>query len=103
MFLDRDEIITGVLTALLAREHVLLLGVPGTAKSGLARALCESLAASNFFRVLFSKFTVPEEILGPVSLAGLQRDEYRRSVEGYLPEAHVSFLDEIYKANSVRF
>ncbi len=100
MFLDRDEIITGVLTALLAREHVLLLGVPGTAKSGLARALCESLAASNFFRVLFSKFTVPEEILGPVSLSGLQRDEYRRSVGGYLPEAHVAFLDEIYKANS---
>ena len=99
-FLERTDIIDGVLTALLSREHVLLLGVPGTAKSALSRTLCESLASSNFFRVLFSKFTVPEEILGPVSLAGLQRDEYRRNVTGYLPEAHVAFLDEIYKANS---
>ena len=38
--------------------------------------------------------------IGPLSLAALERDEFRRNVAGYLPTATVAFLDEIFKANS---
>ena len=37
MFLERGDLIDGALSALLARQHVLIIGPPGTAKSVSAR------------------------------------------------------------------
>lgn len=99
-YAERDAVIDGMLAALIAGEHVLLLGPPGTAKSALARSLCASLHDSRYFEWLFTKFTTPEEVFGPVSLSGLKADRFERVTRGKLPEAHVAFLDEIWKANS---
>jgi MoxR-like ATPase len=85
---------------LLAAQHAVLLGPPGTAKSALARALCGAIDGAKFFERLLTKFTTPEEIFGPMSLAALERDEFRRVTKGKLPEAHIAFLDETFKANS---
>ena len=35
-----------------------------------------------------------------MSLKGLEEDDYRRVTTHKLPEAHIAFLDEIFKANS---
>ena len=91
-----------VVLGMVTREHVLLLGEPGTAKSALGRRLsrlCENGSAS-FFQRLLTRFTTPEEIFGPLSLRALENDEYKRCTEGFLPTASVAFLDEIFKANS---
>jgi MoxR-like ATPase len=98
-FAERRGEIRGMLVALVAREHVLLLGPPGTAKSALTGAVAGALSGS-FFQVLMTRFTVPEEVFGPISLKGLENDEYRRVTAGYLPSAEVGFVDEIFKANS---
>lgn len=99
-FLERDEAVDGMLCALLAGHHVLLVGPPGTAKSMLAEELCRRIEGARYFSWLLTKFTTPEEIFGPISLAGLERDEVRRVTAGKLPEAHVAFLDEVFKASS---
>ncbi len=99
-FKERDEEIAGSLLAMLSGEHVLFIGPPGTAKSMLARELCKSIEDGSFFYYLLTRFTTPDEIFGPLSLSSLQQDVFRRNIEGYLPTAHVSFLDEIFKANS---
>ncbi len=99
-FLERSEVIDGALTALLAGQHVLLIGPPGTAKSMLADELCQRLAGGNYFQWLLTKFTTPEELFGAVSLRALESDEYRRVTTRKLPEAHIAFLDEVFKANS---
>lgn len=99
-FVERSDVIDGALVAMLAGEHVYLLGPPGTAKSALASAICKALDGATYFKRLMTKFSTPEEIFGPVSLAGLERDEFRRVVRGKLPEAHVAFIDEIFKSNS---
>jgi len=99
-FVERDDVIDGMLTATLAGEHILLLGPVGTAKSMLANALCERLQDAHFFGWLLTKFSTPEELFGPISLQSLEHDTYRRVTTQRLPEAHVAFLDEIFKANS---
>lgn len=98
--LERESAIEAALLALLTGEHLLLLGSPGTAKSMLVRAICERIADANYFERLLTKFSVPEELFGPLSLSALEQDRYQRVAAGSLVEAHVAFLDEVFKANS---
>jgi len=99
-FHERAALIDGALVALLSGHHLLVLGPPGTAKSMLADEICRRLDGAVYFQWLLTKFTTPEELFGAVSLAGLERDEYRRVTALKLPEAHIAFLDEVFKANS---
>ena len=100
VFFERDDEIDGLLVCLLARAHAILLGPPGTAKSLLTRKLCDCVENATYFERLLTKFTTPEEVFGPMSLKALENDEYRRVTTGKLPEAHIGFLDETFKANS---
>lgn len=100
MFLERADLIDGALSALLSSQHVLIIGPPGTAKSMLADELCRRIEGAAYFQWLLSRFTTPEEIFGAVSLKALEQDDYRRVTSHKLPEAHIAFLDEIFKANS---
>ena len=99
-FLERAELIDGALAALLSSNHVLIIGPPGTAKSMLADQLCRRIDGADYFQWLLTRFTTPEEIFGAVSLKALEQDDYRRVTTHKLPEAHIAFLDEIFKANS---
>jgi MoxR-like ATPase len=100
MFLERADLIDGALVAMLSANHVLVIGPPGTAKSMLADELCRRIEGANYFQWLLTKFSTPEEIFGAVSLKGLEEDDYRRVTSSKLPEAHIAFLEEIFKANS---
>ena len=77
-----------LLLAALAGEHLLLLGPPGTAKSELGRRLAR-LCGGRYFERLLTRFTAPEELFGPLSLAALEQDRYMRRTDGYLPTAKV--------------
>lgn len=97
--IERDEESRLVVLGLVAGEHVFFLGPPGTAKSALGRRLA-TICGGGFFQRLLTRFTTPEELFGPLSLRALERDEYVRQTNGYLPTATIAFLDEIFKANS---
>lgn len=97
--IERDDEVNLVLTGLLANEHVLLVGPPGCGKSLLLDSLL-SWTGGQKFAILFTRFTVPEECFGPVSLAALKEDKYVRVTTGKLPEADFVFCDEVFKASS---
>ena len=100
IFIDRYEEITASWLALIARQHIFMLGVPGVAKSMLARDMVRRIDGATIFNYLLHKTTSTSEVFGPPSLEALGRDEYRFVTKGKLPEAHIAFLDEIWKAGS---
>ena len=99
---ERDAQVDGIITALLARQNAILIGPPGTGKSLTVRLVLGALLGddSAYFQWLLGRTTKDEEILGPVSFAGLKEDRYSRVTRGKLPEARAAFLDEIFKAGS---
>lgn len=99
-FLERKDIVDMLFTCLVARQHMLLIGLAGTGKSAIIRAFNNSIDGSNYFDMLLTKFSTQEEIFGALSLKELEQGIYSRNVKGKLPEANITFLDEIFKANS---
>ncbi|MFV1964631.1 MAG: AAA family ATPase [Pirellulaceae bacterium] len=111
-FARKDPIIDAVCAATVAQVPTVLIGPPGTAKSNLIRCFCEGLGltanaesngseARGYFEYLLTRYTTPEEIFGPIHVQDLiEKQIYRRVTDGYLPEAQIAFLDEIFKASS---
>ena len=95
-FLGHDDVVDGLLCALLAGGHVLLEGVPGLGKTTLAKALAAALGM-DFARVSFTPDLMPGDILG---LRVLEEDERgRRLVLQRGPVfCHVLLADEINRA-----
>jgi MoxR-like ATPase len=105
LLLERSETLRLALIALLAKEHLVLLGPPGTAKSQLVTLLSQRITSGahqtlSRFQWLLTRYTTPDELFGPISVQGLKADEYRRVTTGKLPEAQLVFLDEIFKGSS---
>jgi MoxR-like ATPase len=59
----QDEVIDGILTAILAGGHALLIGVPGLAKTLMVQTVAEALELS-FNRVQFTPDLMPSDITG---------------------------------------
>jgi MoxR-like ATPase len=99
-FVERATVIHGLILSTLSKTNILLLGTPGTAKSLIINRWNQHIVDSVVFTWLLTRFTTPEEIFGPFSMKGLKEDKFIRTTTGKLPEAHIAFLDENFKASS---
>lgn len=98
--LEREEHARGIVLALLARTNVFLLGVPGVGKSMVVGETLRRITGAQGFDILMTKFTTPDEVLGPIDLKAFELGRLERVMTGMLPTSHIAFLDEIFKANS---
>lgn len=103
-FVGKSQVVDLMLITALAREHLLLVGPPGTAKSELIKRFVVLLGArkdaGELFEYLLTRFTEPNEIFGPVNIKEFQAGTFTRNIDRALPQARVAFLDEVFKANS---
>ena len=101
IFLERSSVIDGVLAVLLTGGNVVLFGPPGCAKSWMLQELCQAIEGAQFFDRLLQPTITPDELLGQPSLRALQQqDDLIRNTKRRLPEAHIAFLDEIFRGNA---
>lgn len=99
--IDKDESTRLALLCADAGENIFFMGPPGTAKSMISSRLHKIFKEdTKYFEFLMSKYSAPEEIFGPIKLEGLDRGVYKRRTDGYLPTAHIAFLDEIWKSGN---
>jgi MoxR-like ATPase len=99
LFTGRENEIVAVLAGLVSSEPVILVGEPGTAKTALIETLSK-LVNCRYFYYLLTRFTEPDELLGPLDINALREGRYVRITKNRLPEAEIVFLDEIFKASS---
>lgn len=64
-----DDVIDGILMAVVSGGHILLEGPPGTAKTLAARAVSRSLGLE-FTRIQFTPDMLPSDITGSMALSG---------------------------------
>ena len=67
IIVGQTSVVEQILTALIARGHCLLIGVPGLAKTIMARTLADALAMQ-FARVQFTPDLMPSDITGTTIL-----------------------------------
>ena len=99
LFVERDRVLDLMTLALVCREHMLLLGQPGSGKSELVQRFARGIK-SGVFQYLLTRFTEPAELFGPIDIKEFQNGRYTIITDGMLPTAQVAFLDEVFQASS---
>lgn len=92
---ERESLVELMVLCAVAREHLLVVGPPGTAKSEAVRRVARRLGG-RYFEYLLGRFTEPSELFGPIRIDRLKDGVVETDTSGMLPEADVVFLDEVF-------
>jgi MoxR-like ATPase len=98
-YVGRERVIRLLQLAVICREHVLLLGPPGTAKTDLVVTFAHQIGAVPF-RSLLTRFTEPADLFGPLDVEEFRAGRYQVRTEGMLPGAELAVLDEMFQGSS---
>jgi MoxR-like ATPase len=94
----QDAVLDDLLTCLLCRGHVLMLGVPGLGKTLMAKTIAKTLAM-DFRRIQFTPDLMPSDIIG-TDIIEEDPETGRRRLEFFQGPLFTNFLlsDEINRA-----
>jgi len=107
-FAGLEEATLAVILSAASGEPLLLIGPPGTAKSMLIKTFCDLVgvdregSASRYFEYLLTPFTEPGELFGFYDPSKLTKEGTleRIHADTMMQNAHVVFLDEVFKGSS---
>jgi MoxR-like ATPase len=97
---EREAEVRAILTALIARQHVLFVGPPGTGKSFACRAAAAAFSGVRFCERLLTPTIDPDDVFGPIDPVEYRTSgRYIRRLENYCAAAEIVFFDEVFRAN----
>ncbi len=103
---EHDDAAEGLVLASLTKQHICLLGPPGTGKSWMVKNFTKRIQGRHFYKLL-SRDMPPDELLVREYLYkkrelgdGTTAVQFEKQWEGMLPDCEIAFLDEGFKANS---
>lgn len=98
-YINRREVIHGLLVSLLAKGNIVILGAAGTGKTDMVQTLSRSIN-SECFETILTKTSSPEELFGAYDIRQLEQGNYVRNTTHTLVDSKVGFVDEVFKCNS---
>jgi MoxR-like ATPase len=99
-YVERAAAVDVIGLAALCREHVLLIGPPGTAKTKVLERFSRMLNA-RYFSYLLTRFTEPAELFGAIDVPAYRDKKVLQfATQGMLPRAEIAFLDEVFNGSS---
>ena len=98
---ERSEEVLVLKLCLIAKQHLLLKGSHGVAKSMLAKSAFSRITGSNTFFHQFSKTSQADQVLGCMETKSYrEKAVWTHNTTKMLPEAHFGFLDELFRASN---
>lgn len=99
---ERDGELEAILIGLIAQEHVLLVGPPGTAKSYVCRSVSEAFTGLRYFECLLHGASEPDHVFGPIDPVQYRATgRYVRRSDNYAPQAELVFFDEFFRGSDM--
>ncbi len=95
---ERGEENRLAMTALIAQEHVLFIGPPGTAKSLTVESIRRWISGAKSCVVHCCKDTTRSMAFGPIDLQSIKERVQKRILDGGAADCHVLILEEVFKS-----
>lgn len=98
-FSEREYETNQIKLAILIKEHVLLKGLPGTAKTLLSQKILKGFTGATVFEQQFTRFMDDQYIMGPQSIEEFKKGNIVHNIEGSLLTTDFARLDEFFNAS----
>jgi MoxR-like ATPase len=99
-FVERKNELEQIKYAMLTREHVLLKGKTGTAKSKLGKYSFGYIKGANTFAIQLSKFMSEEYLFGAIDINKMRNEgKVEHRTEGSVLDCEFAFIDEVFDGN----
>lgn len=99
VFVERSTELEQMMYAVLCKEHILLKGSPGTAKSAMSIKFLQGIVGSRLYKNQFTAFMDEGYVFGPQIIDELKKGNIVHNTKGSLVDSHFAFLDEFFNAN----
>jgi len=101
-FIGLNTVIKDSLLAILIKEHILLEGKPGTAKSQLAKTIINNIRGAKVFQIQLSKFMPEDYVFGSININKLKNEGIiYHNTENSIVESDFAFIDEFFDGSDV--
>ena len=94
----KDRIVDAILTALVARHHIMVVSEPGVAKTLTYDRIVHRIDGLISFYRAVGAFTTPAHLFGQMDLPAVKAGHQKRLTKGRLPEADTACIDEWTRA-----
>ncbi len=99
-FVNRSDEIDAIFSAILTKQHILLKGRPGLAKSQLASVVFSGISGAQLFKKQLRRMMSEEAVFGVLNIKKWREEAtYEYNVANTAATAHLAIFEEIYDAS----